>query len=397
MGEKGEPACEKVGRCTEHGKKLVYFCRLEKLKVCSKCAITGSHRGHTVVPVEEALSELKELLSARLVKLEAESLEQTSRLGEIEHNMTAAQEEAEMLQQQVQEDFATLRSFLDSEEKVLIKWIATEKQHVLEELERLKAECLERAKHLSLLMDPFKAVLQSTNMSDALKVLNISSDGSSHPCETANDPILRFEAEKFCGPLQYKVWKRMLQIIQTVPEAYIFDHLTAHPHLEISTNRRSVIPRHEALPVDYSNGRFDTSLCVLGTEAISTGKHYWEVTVNKKAKWDLGVAYSSVPRHGDIFYRPSRGIWCLTLRDGYRYEACDEHDIQLEVHRNPGRIGIYVDYEGGVVSFFDAETMQMLHAFRTHFTDQLLPLYSPCMMEEVVPGDQRLTIFKLNV
>ncbi|XP_078081914.1 zinc-binding protein A33-like isoform X2 [Mustelus asterias] len=355
--------CGQVGRCGEHGKKLVYFCRLEQLKVCSKCAILGSHRGHTVVPVEEALGELKE--------------------------------EAEMLQQQVQEDFATLRSFLDSEEKVLLEWIATEKQRVLEELERLKAKCLQRAEHLSLLADPCKAMLQTTNLSDVFKVLNISSDGC--PYETVNDPIVRFETEKFCGPLQYKVWKRMLQIIQTVPEAYTFDHLTAHPHLEISTNRRSVIPRCESLPVDYRDGRFDSCLCVLGTEAISMGKHYWEVTVNKKAKWDLGVAYSSVPRHGDIIYRPSRGIWCLTFRDGYCYEACDEHDIQLEVKHKPNRIGIYVDYEGGVVSFFDAEMMQTLYAFRTHFTDQLLPLYSPCTVEEGLPGDQRITIFKLNM
>ncbi|XP_072353383.1 E3 ubiquitin-protein ligase TRIM62-like [Scyliorhinus torazame] len=394
MEEDGGDARGEGGRCAEHGKKLAYFCRPDRQRVCSKCAIVGPHRGHTVVPVEEALSELKELLSAHLIKLEAESSEQTSRFEDIERNMTAAQEEAEKLQQQVQEDFATLRSFLDSEEKVLMEWIDTEKQHTLEELERLKAECLQRTKHLSLLVGPFKAVLQTTDLSDVLKVLNISSDG---PCETVNGPIVRFEAEKFCGPLQYKVWKRMFQIIQTVPEAYTFDHSTAHPHLEISTNRRSVIPRREALPVDYSNGRFDGCLCVLGAEAISMGKHYWEVTVNKKTKWDLGVAYSSVTRHGNIIYRPSRGIWCLTLRDGYRYEVCDEHDIQLEVQHKPSRIGIYVDYEGGLVSFFNAEMMQILHVFRTRFTDQLLPLYSPCSMEEAVPGDQRLTIFKLNV
>ncbi|XP_067905427.1 nuclear factor 7, ovary-like isoform X2 [Heterodontus francisci] len=383
--EEKENASGEVGRCTEHGKKLLYFCRVERLRICSKCAITGSHREH------------KKLLSARLVELEAESLEQTSRLEEIERNTKAAQEEAEVLQQQVREDFAALRSFLDSEEKALMEWIATEKQHTLEELGRLKTECLHRAERLRMLVDPLNAGLQTTNLSDVLKVLNISSDGPSRPCETANDPIVRFQAEKFCGPLQYRVWKKMLQIIQTVPEAYTFDPLTAHPHLEISTNRRAVIPRREALPVVYTDGRFNSCLCVLGAEALSMGRHYWEVTINKKTKWDLGVAYSSVPRHGDVIYKPTRGVWCLTLRDGCRYEACDETDIQLEVQHKPGRIGIYVDYEGGVVSFLDAETMQMLHVFRAHFTDQLLPLYSPCTMEEEAPGDQRLTIFKLNV
>ncbi|XP_048390196.1 E3 ubiquitin-protein ligase TRIM62-like [Stegostoma tigrinum] len=397
MEEKGDAASGEVARCAEHGKKLMYFCRVEKQKVCSKCAITGSHRGHTVVAVEEALSELKESLTAKLVELQAESSEQTSRLEEIERNTTAAQEQAEILERQVQDDFAALRTFLDSEEKVLMELIAAEKQKTLEELRRLKAECLQRIAHLKLLIDPLDAALQTTNVNGLLKVLNTSSDRFRNPYETVNDPIVHFEAEKFCGPLQYKVWKKMFQIIQTVPEAYTFDHSTAHPYLQISANRRSVIPLCAPLPVVSMDARFDTALCVLGAEAFSTGKHYWEVTVNKKDKWDLGVAFNCISRHGDIVYRPSDGIWCLTLRDGCHYEACDDPDIRLKVQHKPCRIGIYVDYEGGVVSFFDAETMQMLHVFRAHFSHPLIPLYSPCKLEDGALGDQRLSIFKLNV
>ncbi|XP_060685281.1 E3 ubiquitin-protein ligase TRIM62-like [Hemiscyllium ocellatum] len=397
MEEKGEAACGEIARCPEHGKKLVYFCRVEQQQVCSKCAIIGSHRGHTVVAVEEAFRELKESLSAKLVEMQAESSEQISRLEEIERNTTAAQEEAEILQRQVQEDFAVLRSFLDSEERALTELIAAEKQQTLEELIRLKTGCLQRVKHLKLLMDPLDAALQTTNLSCVLKVLNISSEGFRNPYEMVNDSIVRFEAEKFCGPLQYKVWKKMFQIIKTVPEACTFDHSTAHPHLEISANRRSVIPLREPLPVVYMDGRFNDALCVLGAEAFSTGKHYWEVAVHKKAKWDLGVAYNSIPRHGNIVYSPSKGIWCLTLRDGCHYEACEEPEIQLNVQRKPCRIGIYVDYEGGIVSFFDAETMEMLHVFRAHFTDPLLPLYSPCKVEDGALSDQRLSIFKLNM
>ncbi|XP_043538945.1 E3 ubiquitin-protein ligase TRIM62-like isoform X2 [Chiloscyllium plagiosum] len=393
MEEKGEAACGEIARCPEHGKKLVYFCRVEKQQVCSKCAIIGSHRGHTVVAVEEAFRELKESLSAKLVELQAESSEQISRLEEIERNTTAAQEEAEILQRQVQKDFAVLRNFLDSEERALTELIAAEKQQTLEELIRLKTGCLQRVNHLKLLMDPLDAALQTTNLSGVLK----SHFRFRNPYEMVNDSIVRFEAEKFCGPLQYKVWKKMFQVIKTVPEAYTFDHSTAHPHLEISANRRSVIPLREPLPVVYMDRRFNAALCVLGAEAFSTGKHYWEVTVNKKAKWDLGVAYNSISRHGNIVYSPSKGIWCLTLRDGCHYEACEEPEIQLKVQRKPCRIGIYVDYEGGIVSFFDAEMMEMLHVFQAHFTDPLLPLYSPCKVEEGALSDQRLSIFKLNM
>ncbi|XP_069780195.1 zinc-binding protein A33-like isoform X2 [Narcine bancroftii] len=312
------PSAE-AGRCLEHGKRLLYFCKVEKLRVCSKCVIVGSHRGHPVASVEEALSELKELLSACAKELESKSLEHSLRLEEINRNVITT------------------------------------------------------------------------------KVLNISSDGTCFSCGPVNEPIVRFKGEKFHGPLQYKVWKKMFQVIQTVAEPFTFDPLTAHPHLQVSINHRSVTPRHEALPVGYADCRFDTCLCVLGSEPLSSGKHYWEVNVRNKSKWDLGVANISIPRHGDLIYKPNRGIWCLMLRDGCHYEACDDSDIELEIQRKPGRIGIYVDYEGGEILFLDAETMQTLYVFRASFTEQLLPLYSPCIEEKGTPGDQQLTIFKLNL
>lgn len=393
MEECVDEAVVEAGKCSEHGKKLVYFCKGEKLRVCSKCAIVGSHQGHIVVPVEEALSELKDLLSARSKDLESKSLEQSLRLEEIDRNVTTAKEEIEMLQHQVGDDFAALRNFLDAEEKALMEEMATEAQGTLEELDRLRSECLQRMGSLKRLAEPLNSTLQTDNLREILKVLNTTSDGSDC-CETMNDPIVRFKGEKFHGPLQYSVWKKMFQVIQTVAEPFTFDPLTAHPHLEVSPNQRSVTPRREALPVAYADGRFDTSLCVLGNEPLSTGQRYWEVSVRNSAKWDLGVAYSSIPRHGDLMYRPSRGIWCLTLREGCIYEACDELDIELHIQRKPSRIGVYVDYEGGVVLFLDAETMQMIHVFRASFTEQLLPLYSPCIMEKS-SNEQRITIFKL--
>ncbi|XP_051890120.1 tripartite motif-containing protein 12A-like [Pristis pectinata] len=170
-------AAMEVGRCAEHGKKLAYFCKREKLRVCSKCVILGSHQGHTVVPVEEALSELKELLSACSKELESKSLEQSSRLEEIDQNVTTTKEEVEALQRQVGDDFDALRSFLDAEEKALKEQIAAEAQDTLQELSRLKMECLQRVESLRTLAEPLHSALQTDNLSEVLKVLNISSDG----------------------------------------------------------------------------------------------------------------------------------------------------------------------------------------------------------------------------
>ncbi|XP_072920348.1 tripartite motif-containing protein 72-like isoform X2 [Hemitrygon akajei] len=264
MEASASAATLEAGRCAEHSKKLAYFCKQEKLRVCSKCAILGSHQGHPVVPVAEALSELKDLLSVCSEELESKCLKQNLRLEEIDRSVTKTKEEADALQHQVEDDFDTLRRFLDAEEKALKEQISAEAQGVLQELSKLRMECLQKVGGLSGLAKPLHSAMQIDNLSEILKVLDISSDGSSCSSGTVNEPIVRFKSEKFLGPLQYKVWKKMFQVIQTVPEDFTFDPLTSHPHLEVSPNQRTVITRREALPVPYADGRFDTCLCVLG-------------------------------------------------------------------------------------------------------------------------------------
>nr|XP_006122718.2 uncharacterized protein LOC102452068 [Pelodiscus sinensis] len=57
----------------------------------------------------------------------------------------------------------------------------------------------------------------------------------------------------------------------------ILDAVTAHPNLSISSNKKSFT--HEAQPqnVPPNPERFDASVCVLGSERFSNGKHYWEL------------------------------------------------------------------------------------------------------------------------
>lgn len=55
-----EPAGDLLSyRCQHHGEELRLFCADERLPVCSLCAAVGSHRGHQVIPLQEATSDLK--------------------------------------------------------------------------------------------------------------------------------------------------------------------------------------------------------------------------------------------------------------------------------------------------------------------------------------------------
>ncbi|KAE8279301.1 Nuclear factor 7, brain [Larimichthys crocea] len=124
--------------------------------------------------------------------------------------------------------------------------------------------------------------------------------------------------------------------------------------------------------------RFDRVVCVLGREAISSGRHYWEVEVGGKTDWDLGVARQSINRKGKIEVTPSNGYWFLSLRDKNKYAFRTEPSIDVHLNLRPHKIGIFVDFEKGQVSFFNVDAKIHIYTFNDTFNECIYPFFSPC-------------------
>lgn len=104
----------------------------------------------------------------------------------------------------------------------------------------------------------------------------------------------------------------------------------------------------------------------------------FQVDVGGKSDWDLGVASRSVNRKGKITVSPAHGYWFLSLRDQTDYAFRTEPSISLTVTIRPSRIGIYVDFEKGVVSFYNVEARVLIYTFTDTFPDTIYPFFSPC-------------------
>ncbi|KAL1023674.1 hypothetical protein UPYG_G00044400 [Umbra pygmaea] len=156
------------------------------------------------------------------------------------------------------------------------------------------------------------------------------------------------------------------------------DPLTAHPRLHISEDGKQVSCSERFQPVSDGPERFDRVVCVLGHQAFSSGRHYWEVDVGGKTDWDLGVASHSINRKGKITVSPAHGYWFLSLRDKNDYAFRSEPSTALGINHKPNRIGIYVDYDKGQVSFYNVDAKLLIYSFHGSFTDSIHPFFSPC-------------------
>ncbi|XP_048059621.1 zinc-binding protein A33-like isoform X2 [Megalobrama amblycephala] len=158
------------------------------------------------------------------------------------------------------------------------------------------------------------------------------------------------------------------------------DPNTAHPYLILSDDGKQVRCGDTGQKLPEKPERFNNSVCVLGKEGFSSGRFYFEVQVKGKTEWDLGVARESINRKVQIILTPSNGFWTVWLRNGNEYKALSDPFVSLCLRVKPQRVGVFVDYEEGLVSFYDVESSSHIYSFTGQsFTGKLYPYFSPSL------------------
>ncbi len=153
---------------------------------------------------------------------------------------------------------------------------------------------------------------------------------------------------------------------------------TAHTNLILSDDGKQVRIYSIRQKLPDNPKRFDTYLSVLGKEGFSSGRFYFEVQVKGKTRWTSGVARESINRKGQITATPSNGYWTVWLRNENDYLALSDSPVSLSLRVKPQRVGVFVDYEEGLVSFYDVESSSHIYSFTAQsFTGKLYPYFGP--------------------
>ncbi|XP_042559743.1 NACHT, LRR and PYD domains-containing protein 3-like [Clupea harengus] len=173
-----------------------------------------------------------------------------------------------------------------------------------------------------------------------------------------------------------------LPSVHTNPVDWLtLDPNTAYTGLSLSEGNRKVTRVNKKQPYPRHPERFDTRPQVLCREGLS-GRCYWE------AKWSGGacisVAYKSIKRKGGddsalAYNDKSWGLWCSPDSLSARH-----NNKRTDIHvPSSSRVGVYLDWPAGTLSFYSvsSDTLTHLHTFHSTFTELLYPgfyVYSEC-------------------
>ncbi|XP_033982714.1 pyrin-like, partial [Trematomus bernacchii] len=170
-----------------------------------------------------------------------------------------------------------------------------------------------------------------------------------------------------------------LKRVQQYEVEVTLDPDTAQPYLILSDDGKQVKHGDVRKNLPDNPERFDSCASVLAKQSFSSGRFYCEVQVKGKTEWYLGVARESINRKGQISLSPQKGYWVIVLRNENEYKACAGPAVRLSLKSQPQKVGVFVDYEEGLVSFYDVDAAALIYSFTgCCFKEKLNPLFSPC-------------------
>ncbi|XP_049923722.1 E3 ubiquitin-protein ligase TRIM7-like [Epinephelus moara] len=379
-----EPVANMEDRmCPKHQRLLELFCKKDQTCVCVLCTETD-HRAHYTVPVEREWTEKKAQLKRTEIDVQQMIQDRVQKVEEIKHsvqqNKASAQREVEEsvqvfseLVRSIQKTQSELVLAIEEKQRQTERWaggLIAELEQEIAELKRRNTdlENVARTDHIHFLKS-FPALSTAPSVKDWSE--------TSVPTDMCVGMIRRAvsKLEATLNEMIEKLSESEIKKIAKYTVDVTLDPDTANPWLQLSQDRRQV--RHLGAWQDLPDHpeRFDTVVIVLGSEGFTSGRHYWEVQVGDKDDWYMGVARSSVNRKGRISVSTTQGYWALAMKKGQGYRVSTSPPIALTLNPKPKRVGVYVDYEEGQVSFYDLRAWTHIYTFKDKFMEKILPFF----------------------
>ncbi|XP_044047413.1 uncharacterized protein LOC122874008 [Siniperca chuatsi] len=374
--------------CTKHDKPLELFCKTDQTCVCMLCNVSD-HKTHEVVPLKEGYEGKKAELGKTEAEIQQMIQKRRLKIQEIKHSVDLGKEDADREIAEGVQVFTSLKESVERGQANLIHTIK-EKQKTTEK--QAEAFIKELEQEISELMKRRTEVEQLSRSQDHLHLLQSVQSLNTHHQPPTKDwtevsvppPSYEGSVVRAVAQLEETLSKQMkkllpeseLKRIQQYAVDVTLDPDTANPELILSDDGKQVTDSDVKKKLPNNPKRFSTAQCVLGKQSFSSGRFYFEVQVKGKTEWILGVCRESINRKGQITLRPQNGYWTIWLRNGNKYKALAGPPVGLSLKSQPQKVGVFVDYEEGLVSFYDVDAAALIYSFTgCSFTEKLFPFF----------------------
>lgn len=397
--------------CEHHGKIRHVFCKEDGKAICRLCVLSPEHHGHQMFSVEEVVKECQEKLQEALKKLTKEQQEAEELEADISEEKATWKNCMQTERQKILKGFDKMRGILDSEEKKEMQKLEEVEVNVLDNLAVAKDQVAQQKQYMRELISDLKCQMQGSSIDTLQDVINVIRRSESW---TLKKP--KIVPKKLKSTFRVPDLSGMLQGFKELTEvqSYWVDIMlnpeNSLSNVVISMDQRQVKAGHCFMFRNLHSCNF-SDFDAFGCQNFSSGKYYWEVDVSGKTAWILGVCRKTNNHFGKnssgfVFnsnvnhysklrfdpnvnhyskYRPENGYWVVGLRNISEYMAFEDAStshpqvLTLFMAVPPRRVGVFLDYEAGIVSFFNVTNHgSLIYKFsRCQFSQTVYPYFNP--------------------
>ncbi|XP_039614218.1 tripartite motif-containing protein 14-like [Polypterus senegalus] len=411
------PPCADVRDCCcpEHDKPCEMFCKECKACICSVCPILGKHQDHYVSFIQEESKEKKENLRVCLTKIQLNNRREADNIRQIQKAALGLKESSAECKLWLSIRFTELRLLLDQEEKAAKSFVEQQTQSILQMYDGHVQACEETIAKNESFMKEAQRIFKHDNPIHLLTEFTAAErdiQQYQRPVDQINPVPVSFQnIQKYISglkksleavfkkPLQSRLnngaantssgnFSRSLMHVTNCSgdkshflkhgRSPIFDPESLHPRLRLDESKETVSCAWLKSSVPDGPLRFNKLLQAFARDSYFAGSHYWEMNVQlSNHGWWVGAAYQSLCRKGDSEYTRlgwNKVSWCLKRYDWEYWAFHDGEKVPVKVDEDPEKVGIFLDYEAGTLSFFDAtSSMKHLFTFKSQFSKPVYP------------------------
>ncbi|XP_045730750.1 pyrin isoform X5 [Mirounga angustirostris] len=385
-------------QCERHMKQVqLLFCEDHKEPICLICRLSQEHQGHWVRPIEEAALEYKEQIQKQL-----EHLKELRKSGEEQRSQGDKKtakflKQTETQKQRHRHQLEKLYHLLEQQEKLFVASIEDLNQTIGQVREKYSTQVSRDIALLDELIGELEAkqyqpeweLMQDIGVTlYRVKMATVPKPWNTPP-EVEKKIHLIYQKSEFVE----KSIKSFSETLRSEMDTFNFPELicaqahavnvildaeTAHPNLIFSNNLKSVRLGNKCNRLPDNPERFDSCIIALGFPSFLSGRHYWEVEVGNKTGWILGICKASASRKGSMTLSPDNGYWVVMMMKRNEYQVSTIPPTRLQIREPPRRVGIFLDYKAGEISFYNVTYKSLIYTF-TSFSSSgpLQPMFSP--------------------
>ncbi|XP_004019806.2 tripartite motif-containing protein 64-like [Ovis aries] len=349
--------------CVTHQEAKGLFCEADQTLLCGPCSERPEHAAHSHSPIPRAAEESREKLLKRMSSLWKMREEIQSSLNQEAKTTQSFEDYVALRKVMIKLEYQRMLLLLREEEQLHLEALEREAKEICEQL---KESVFRMSQYRESLKDMYRELTEMCHKPD-VELLQVRKEGAARTHlaqiqkpQPMNPELPSWPVSGFLHMLNNFRVNNVLSLMMTAHHAILDDASVLFVDDHPGASRQ---PQGEACTVSW------------GAQAFTSGRHYWELDVAQSSTWVLGVCKSIFTSDTSISVGAEEAFFLCSTKVNSQYILSTTSPPLVHFVKRPlGKIGVFLDYDNGTVSFYDVFRSSLIYtSLSSAFASPMIP------------------------